>query len=71
MDGNPTSEVDIRSPFKIKMRYPIEKEKFLQTDGELVAHFGATSTDSVVVSGRLRKTIEWYKSTLYVGTSNI
>ncbi|HIE50260.1 MAG TPA: hypothetical protein EYP85_00750 [Armatimonadetes bacterium] len=39
---------------------PIEKEKFLQTDEELVAQFGATSTDSVIVSGR------WmYQSTLY------
>jgi hypothetical protein len=39
---------------------PIEKEKFLQTDEELVAQFGATSTDSVLVSGR------WmYQSTLY------
>jgi hypothetical protein len=38
----------------------IEKEKFLQTDEELVGQFGATSTDSVVVSGR------WvYQSTLY------
>jgi hypothetical protein len=39
---------------------PIEKEKFLQTDEELVAQFGATSTDAVTVSGR------WmYQSTLY------
>jgi len=39
---------------------PVEKEKFLQTDEELVAQFGATSTDSVIVSGR------WmYQSTLY------
>ena len=38
----------------------IEKEKLLQTDEELVVQFGATSTDSVVVSGR------WmYQSTLY------
>ena len=39
---------------------PIEKEKFLQTDDELVQLFGATSTDTVVVHGR------WlYQSTLY------
>jgi hypothetical protein len=39
---------------------PIEPEKFLETDQELVAHFGATSTDSVMVRGR------WtYQSTLY------
>ena len=38
----------------------IEQEKFLHTDEELVAQCGATSTDSVVVSGR------WmYQSTLY------
>jgi len=38
----------------------IEQEKFLQTDEELVAQFGATSTDAVLVSGR------WmYQSTLY------
>ncbi len=39
---------------------PIEKEKFLQTDDELVRQFGATSTDTVVVRGR------WlYQGTLY------
>jgi hypothetical protein len=39
---------------------PIEPEKFLQTDDELVQTFGATSTDTVVVRGR------WlYQSTLY------
>ncbi len=39
---------------------PIEREKFLQTDDELVHRFGATSTDTVVVRGR------WlYQSTLY------
>lgn len=38
----------------------IEKEKFVQTDEELVAQFGATSTDTVIVSGR------WmYRGTLY------
>ena len=38
----------------------IEPEKFLGTDEELVGAFGATSTDSVTVSGR------WmYRSTLY------
>ena len=38
----------------------IEQEKFLQTDEELVAQFGATSTDAVLVNG-------WwmYQSTLY------
>jgi hypothetical protein len=39
---------------------PIEREKFLQTDDELVQLFGATSTDTVVVRGR------WlYQSTQY------
>jgi hypothetical protein len=39
---------------------PIEQEKFLQTDDELVQRFGATSTDTVVVRGR------WlYQSTMY------
>ena len=39
---------------------PIERDKFLQTDDELVQLFGATSTDTVVVRGR------WlYQSTLY------
>jgi hypothetical protein len=39
---------------------PIEREKFLQTDDDLVQRFGATSTDTVVVRGR------WlYQSTLY------
>jgi hypothetical protein len=39
---------------------PIEREKFLQTDDDLVRRFGATSTDTVVVRGR------WlYQSTLY------
>src|SRR5947209_5217654 len=39
---------------------PIEREKFLQTDDELVQAFGATSTDTVVVRGR------WlYQSTVY------
>jgi hypothetical protein len=38
----------------------IEKEKFVETDDELVRTFGATSTDSVVVQGH------WmYQSTLY------
>ena len=30
---------------------PVEREKFLQTDDELVQLFGATSTDTVVVRG--------------------
>ena len=39
---------------------PVEKEKFAQTDEDLVGRFGATSTDTVVVRGR------WlYQSTLY------
>ncbi len=39
---------------------PIEREKFLQTDDELVQLFGATSTDTVTVRGR------WmYQSTIY------
>src|SRR5947199_6877333 len=39
---------------------PVEREKYLQTDDELVQLFGATSTDTVVVRGR------WlYQSTLY------
>jgi len=39
---------------------PIERDKFLQTDDELVQAFGATSTDTVVTHGR------WmYQSTLY------
>jgi hypothetical protein len=31
---------------------PIEREKFLQTDDELVQRFGASSTDTVTVRGR-------------------
>jgi hypothetical protein len=39
---------------------PIEREKFVETDDELVRHFGATSTDTVVVRGR------WvYQGTVY------
>ena len=39
---------------------PIEREKYLQSDDELVQLFGATSTDTVTVHGR------WlYQSTLY------
>jgi hypothetical protein len=38
----------------------IEREKFLETDDELVRYFGATSTDTVTVRGR------WmYQSTMY------
>jgi hypothetical protein len=38
----------------------IEDQKFLETDDELVAAFGATSTDTVVVRGH------WlYQSTIY------
>jgi hypothetical protein len=39
---------------------PIEDEKFVETDDELVQAFGATSTDSVIVRGH------WvYQSTRY------
>jgi len=39
---------------------PIEDQKFIETDDELVAAFGATSTDSVTVRGH------WlYQSTIY------
>ena len=39
---------------------PIQREKFVQTDDELVRQFGATSTDTVVVRGH------WlYQSTIY------
>ena len=39
---------------------PIEQEKFLDTNQELVTQFGATSTDAVIVSGR------WmYKGIIY------
>jgi hypothetical protein len=39
---------------------PIEPEKFVRIDDELVQHFGASSTDTVVVRGR------WlYQSTVY------
>jgi hypothetical protein len=39
---------------------PVEREKFLQTDDDLVHLFSATSTDTVVVRGR------WlYQSTVY------
>jgi len=39
---------------------PIEPEKFVQTDDELVRLFGAVSTDSVTVRGLWQ-----YESTLY------
>jgi hypothetical protein len=39
---------------------PIEPEKFLATDDDLVASFGATSTDQVTVRGRWK-----YQSTVY------
>src|SRR6266567_3954114 len=39
---------------------PIEPQKFVQTDGELVQQFGATSTDTVVVRGRW-----FYQGTIY------
>jgi hypothetical protein len=39
---------------------PIEREKFVETDDELVRQFGAVSTDSVTVRGLWQ-----YQSTLY------
>jgi hypothetical protein len=39
---------------------PVEPEKFIQTDDELVHRFGAVSTDSVTVRG-----LWMYQSTLY------
>jgi hypothetical protein len=39
---------------------PVEPEKFVQTDDELVHRFGAVSTDSVTVRG-----LWMYRSTLY------
>src|SRR5919201_5714314 len=39
---------------------PIEVQKFVETDDELIAEFGATSTDTVTVRGH------WlYQSTIY------
>ncbi len=38
----------------------IELERFVQTDEEIVAQFGATSTDAVVVKGHWK-----YRSTFY------
>lgn len=39
---------------------PIEQEKYLATDDELVSHFGATSTDTVVIRGQWK-----YQSTVF------
>src|SRR5438445_7339355 len=39
---------------------PIEPEKFVATDDDLVTMFGATSTDQVTVRGRWK-----YQSTVY------
>ena len=40
--------------------WPVEDEKYLATDDERVAAFGATSTDTVIVRGH------WlYQSTIY------
>ena len=39
---------------------PIEPEKFLATDDELVQAFNATSTDHVTIRGRWK-----YESTIY------
>lgn len=44
--------VEILPPLYYNNGQPIEQDKFLETNQELVAHFGATSTDTVVVSGR-------------------
>jgi hypothetical protein len=38
----------------------VEDQKYIETDDELVAAFGATSTDTVVVRGQWR-----YKSTIF------
>jgi hypothetical protein len=38
----------------------VEPEQFLATDDDLVRHFGATSTDTIVVRGQWK-----YKSTTY------
>lgn len=38
----------------------IEREKFIATDDELVGHFGATSTDTVVVRGHwMYQSVTW------------
>jgi hypothetical protein len=42
---------------------PIERERFVQTDDELVRQFGATSTDTVVVRGH------WYIKVPFTRTS--
>lgn len=39
---------------------PIEQENYLATDDELVNHFGAISTDTIVVRGQWK-----YQSTVY------
>lgn len=38
----------------------VEQEQFVQTDEELVAKFGATSTDTVIIRGHWK-----YRSALY------
>ncbi len=51
---------EILLPLFYNSGQPIEQEKFVQTDDELVRQFGAVSTDSVTVRGLWR-----YQSTLY------
>ena len=51
---------EILLPLYYNSGQPIEPEKFIQTDDELVHQFGAVSTDSVTVRGLWR-----YQSTLY------
>lgn len=51
-EPHPMVRVEILPPLYYNNGQPIEQDKFLETNQELVAHFGATSTDTVVVSGR-------------------
>ena len=56
----PMIRFEILLPLYYNDGRPIEREKFVQTDDELVRQFGAVSTDSVTVRGLWR-----YQSTLY------
>jgi len=51
---------EILLPLFYNSGQPIEQEKFVQTDDELVRQFGAVSTDSVTVRG-----LWLYQSALY------
>ena len=51
---------EILLPLFYNSGQPVEPEKFVQTDDELVRRFGAVSTDSVTVRG-----LWHYQSTLY------